>query len=221
VRTATSPSRKRYPRQCHDRYAHRRRIGTVREAEQVSARLLSVNVTLARFCPIKRRLFLTVERPSSKRYRAYSKHDGRRVYVQGTFATKAEAGAWLANTETDLRRATWADAHRGPETLRQYAGTWMKRTDVAKVHRGRRDFRFASGPGAAARRAVDSYEGQAVRSPSTPACLALHLAPSEDGTAEAIRTKIVVSGSRRARPAVTRLGFLKAGRKMQHKRVDN
>ena len=53
---------------------------------------------------MKRRLFGTVERLPSKRYRAYYKHDGRRIYAQGTFATKADASAWLANTETELRR---------------------------------------------------------------------------------------------------------------------
>ncbi|HTW09436.1 MAG TPA: hypothetical protein VME46_18160, partial [Acidimicrobiales bacterium] len=53
---------------------------------------------------VKRRLFGTVERLPSKHYRAYYKHEGRRIYAQGTFATKADASAWLANTETELRR---------------------------------------------------------------------------------------------------------------------
>ena len=79
----------------------------------------------------------TIERLPSKRYRAYYKHDGRRAYAQGTFATKADASAWLANTETDLGRGTWVDPHRGQETFKQYAGTWMKRTDLADSTRGK------------------------------------------------------------------------------------
>ena len=86
---------------------------------------------------MKRRLFGTVERLPSKRYRAYYKHEGRRVYAQGTFATKADASAWLANTETDLGRGSWVDPQRGQETFQQYAGTWMKRTDLADSTRGK------------------------------------------------------------------------------------
>jgi hypothetical protein len=36
-----------------------------------------------------------------------------------------------ANTETDLGRGGWVDPQRGQETFDQYAGTWMKRTDLA------------------------------------------------------------------------------------------
>ena len=86
---------------------------------------------------MKRRLFGTIERLPSKRYRAYYKHEGRRAYAQGTFATKADASAWLAHTETDLGRGTWVDPHRGQETFEQYAGTWTKRTDLADSTRGK------------------------------------------------------------------------------------
>ena len=86
---------------------------------------------------MKPRMFGTIERLPSKRYRAYYKHEGRRVYAQGTFRHQADASAWLANTETDLGRGTWADPHRGQETFQQYAGTWMKRTDLADSTRGK------------------------------------------------------------------------------------
>ena len=59
------------------------------------------------------------------------------LYAQGTFATKADASAWLAHTETDLGRGTWVDPHRGQETFQQYAGTWTKRTDLADSTRGK------------------------------------------------------------------------------------
>ena len=57
---------------------------------------------------MKRSLSGTIERLPSKRYRAYYKLEGRRVYAQGTFATKADASAWNANTATDLGRGTWS-----------------------------------------------------------------------------------------------------------------
>jgi hypothetical protein len=69
--------------------------------------------TLVQSCGIKRRLFGAIERLPSKRSGAYYRHDGRRAYAQGTFATKADATAWLANTETYLGRGTWLDRRRG------------------------------------------------------------------------------------------------------------
>ncbi len=76
---------------------------------------------------MKRRVFGTVERLPSKRYRACYKHEGRAVYAQRTFATEADASGWPANTETDLGRGTWVDPRRGQEPFHQYAGTWMIR----------------------------------------------------------------------------------------------
>jgi hypothetical protein len=64
---------------------------------------------------MKRRLFGTIKRLPSRRYRACYKPDGRRVHAQETFATKVEASAWLANTETDLRRGIRVE--RGQETF--------------------------------------------------------------------------------------------------------
>jgi hypothetical protein len=48
-----------------------------------------------------------------------------------TFATKADASAWLANTETNRGRGTRVEPHRGQETFQQYAGTWMIHNDRA------------------------------------------------------------------------------------------
>ncbi len=80
---------------------------------------------------MKRRVFGTVERLPSKRYRACCKHEGRAVYAQRTFATKADASGWPANTETDLGRGTRVDPRRGQEPFHQYAGTWMIRSGLA------------------------------------------------------------------------------------------
>jgi hypothetical protein len=49
---------------------------------------------------MERRLFGTIERQPSKRYRAYYKHEGGCIDAQVTFATKVDASAWLANTGT-------------------------------------------------------------------------------------------------------------------------
>jgi hypothetical protein len=84
-------------------------------------------------------VFGTVERLPSKRYRAYYKHDGRRIYAHGTFDTKADASGWPANTETDLGRGTWVDPRRGQEPFHHYAGTWMIRSDLAGSTRGEYD----------------------------------------------------------------------------------
>jgi hypothetical protein len=70
---------------------------------------------------MKRRLFRAVERLPSKRYQACYNHDGRRIYAQGTFATKTDASGWPAHTETDLGRGTWVDPRRGQEPSHQYA----------------------------------------------------------------------------------------------------
>ncbi len=55
--------------------------------------------------------------PSRRRYRAYYKHEGRRIYAQGTFATKADASSWLAVTETDLGRGELGRPSAGPGVL--------------------------------------------------------------------------------------------------------
>ena len=80
---------------------------------------------------MKRRLFGTLERLPSKRYRACYKPEGRAVYAQRTFATKADASGWPAHTETDLGRGTWVDPAEAREPFHQYAGTWMIRSDLA------------------------------------------------------------------------------------------
>jgi hypothetical protein len=75
-----------------------------------------------------------VATPAASRYRLQAR---RPAYLPGTFAAKADASAWLANTETDLGRVTWVDPHRGQESFQQYAGTWMERTDLADRTRGK------------------------------------------------------------------------------------
>jgi integrase len=58
-------------------------------------------------------------------------HDGRR-HSEGSFLAKADALAFLANVESDLRRGTWIDARSGKVTLKTYADEWLsRRPDLA------------------------------------------------------------------------------------------
>ncbi|MDA8284208.1 MAG: N-terminal phage integrase SAM-like domain-containing protein, partial [Actinomycetota bacterium] len=45
--------------------------------------------------------------------------------ARGTFATKADALAWLATAQTDQLRGTWVDPGAGKLTLGTYANQWL------------------------------------------------------------------------------------------------
>jgi len=55
-----------------------------------------------------RRIFGSVEK-RGKRYRARYQSEGRWVTAPVTFATKADANAWLANQQADTGRGVWVD----------------------------------------------------------------------------------------------------------------
>ena len=79
-----------------------------------------------------RRHFGSVRKRPSGRWQAlYWKED--RVHSAGTFPTKADAQAFLAAMETDLRRGNWIDPSGGEESLKNYANEWLeRRTDLAE-----------------------------------------------------------------------------------------
>jgi integrase len=79
-----------------------------------------------------RRHFGSVRKRPSGRWQAlYWQHE--RVHSAGTFATKADAQAFLSAMETDLRRGKWIDPRGGQVTLSDYANEWLKqRTDLAE-----------------------------------------------------------------------------------------
>ena len=59
-------------------------------------------------------------------------HDGRR-HCEGSFIAKADALAFLATVESDLRRGTWIDSRSGKATLKTYADEWLsRRPDLAQ-----------------------------------------------------------------------------------------
>lgn len=79
-----------------------------------------------------RRHFGSVRRRPSGRWQALYWQDDR-VQSAGTFATKADAQAFLSAMETDLRRGKWIDPRGGQETLYNFANQWLQqRTDLAE-----------------------------------------------------------------------------------------
>jgi integrase len=79
-----------------------------------------------------RRHFGSVRKRPSGRWQALF-WQNERVQSAGTFATKADAQAFLSAMETDLRRGRWIDPKGGQETLSAYANVWLKRrTDLAE-----------------------------------------------------------------------------------------
>ena len=61
-----------------------------------------------------RRIFGSVEK-RGKRYPARYESEGRCVTAPVTFATKADANAWLANQQADTGRGVWVDPSFGKE----------------------------------------------------------------------------------------------------------
>ena len=55
-----------------------------------------------------------------------------------TFATKADANAWLAAQQTDTGRGTWVDPSLGKELFGDYARNWLEtRSDLAETTRAK------------------------------------------------------------------------------------
>ena len=73
-----------------------------------------------------RRHFGTVRKRSSGRWQAMYWHEGKR-YSSGTFASKADAQAWLSTAEADHRRGAWIDPTAGQITLTGYSIQWLTR----------------------------------------------------------------------------------------------
>ncbi len=72
-----------------------------------------------------RRHFGNVRKLPSRRYQASYWHEGKRYIAPDTFVAKADALAYLATVETDLRRGGWLDPHAGQVKLKDYATTWL------------------------------------------------------------------------------------------------
>lgn len=80
---------------------------------------------------MSRRTFGSVRQLPSGRWQArYYDGNGFTVPAPGTFATKAEAGAYLASIETDMRRGVWVDPNAASPTIAEYARTWLAERTV-------------------------------------------------------------------------------------------
>ena len=73
-----------------------------------------------------RRHFGTIRRRPSGRWQAMYWHEGKR-YSSGTLAAKADAQAWLATSEVDLRRGAWVEPTAGKVSLTDYSTRWLSR----------------------------------------------------------------------------------------------
>lgn len=67
----------------------------------------------------------TCQQLPSGRWRAFYRRDGRRITAPHTFATKADAQAWLAGEHSDQARGTWRDPEVGRVRLADYTETWL------------------------------------------------------------------------------------------------
>ena len=73
-----------------------------------------------------RRRFGRVRKLPSGRWQArYAGPDGVDRSAPTTFATRGDAGRYLASVEVDMGRGVWLDPHRGSATLRDYALAWI------------------------------------------------------------------------------------------------
>ncbi|MHB1498033.1 MAG: hypothetical protein ACYCXN_08995, partial [Acidimicrobiales bacterium] len=75
--------------------------------------------------PSARRHFGSVRKLPSGRYQAGYHNLGERHFALGTFATKADALAWLSTVEADIHRGQWVDPGAGRVTFGNYADTWL------------------------------------------------------------------------------------------------
>ncbi len=76
------------------------------------------------------RPFGTIRKLASGRYQARYWHLGKQVGADTTFATKAEARAWLARMETDLLAGRHVDPSSRRERFGEYAARWLEARDL-------------------------------------------------------------------------------------------
>ena len=70
--------------------------------------------------------FGSIRKLPSGRYQVRYFHLGRRITADHTFPTKADARAFLAGVETDLKRGNYVDPSAGRITFGEYAGWWIE-----------------------------------------------------------------------------------------------
>jgi integrase len=85
-----------------------------------------------------RRHFGSVRKLPSGRWQVSYWHEAIRHVAPHTFATKADAQAFLAGAEADIKRGLWIDPSFGRETLADWAENWLSgRADLRPVTRAK------------------------------------------------------------------------------------
>lgn len=75
---------------------------------------------------MSKRTFGSTRKLPSGRYQARYMHEGLQYIGPKTFDTKADANAFLSETETNLRKQLWIDPEAGQITFREFADGWME-----------------------------------------------------------------------------------------------
>ena len=70
--------------------------------------------------------FGSIRKLPSGRFQVRYFHLGKRIAADTTFGTKADARAFLAGVETDLKRGNYVDPSAGRITFAEYAGWWIE-----------------------------------------------------------------------------------------------
>jgi len=70
--------------------------------------------------------FGSVRKLPSGKFQVRYFHLGKRIAADSTFATKADARAFLAGVETDLNRGNYIDPSAGRITFAEYSGWWIE-----------------------------------------------------------------------------------------------
>ena len=73
----------------------------------------------------RRRQFGSIRRLGSGRYQVSYWHEGCRHVGTTTFASKGDAGTYLATISADLHRGTWTNPTAGRVELSEYADSWL------------------------------------------------------------------------------------------------
>lgn len=77
-----------------------------------------------------RRPFGTIRKLSSGRYQARYSHLGRQIAADTTFATKADARAWLAQIEADRQGGVHLEPGGGRERFSSFAERWVENRNL-------------------------------------------------------------------------------------------
>ena len=116
----------------------------------------------------KSRAFGTIRTLPSGRFQARYWHLGKQTSAGSSFATKADARAWLASVETDLNRGDHFDPSSGSVLFDAYAAEWIaNRALRPRTRLAARCWRHVGQPG---RGLVDRFDRDAAAWVTSSSC---------------------------------------------------